>query len=81
MDYCINLTHLNPMFARLQQQIQEYNNDTEVAIEKIANRKNSIKLPFVVFNILVFSCLRTNFGRLMGCKQNLCLTITTKLIK
>ena len=57
------MTQLNPMLARLQQQIQEYNKDTEATIEKVANRQNFITLSFVVFNIIVFLVLESVFGR------------------
>ena len=57
------MTQLNPMLARLQQQIQEYNKDAEATIEKVANRQNFITLSFVVFNIIVFLVLESVFGR------------------
>lgn len=57
------MTQLNPMLARLQQQIQEYNKDTEATIEKVANRQNLITLTFVIFNIIIFLTLESVFGR------------------
>ena len=48
------MTHYNPMLEKLQQQIQEYNKDTEAKIEKVAFNQNLITLGFVVFNIIVF---------------------------
>lgn len=54
-----NMPHYNPMLERLQQQIQEYNKDTEAKIDQVANRQNLITLTFVVFNIIVFLALES----------------------
>ena len=56
------MAQLNPMLERLQQQIQEYNKDTEAKIDQVANRQNLITLAFVVFNIIVFIALESTLG-------------------
>jgi len=56
------MSHYNPMLERLQQQIQEYNKDTEAKIDQVANRQNLITLTFVVFNIIVFLVLESTLG-------------------
>ena len=57
------MSHYNPMLEKLQQQIQEYNKDTEAKIDQVANRQNMITLAFVVFNVIVFLVIDSTLGR------------------
>ena len=57
------MTHYNPMLEKLQQQIQEYNKDTEVKIEEVAFKQNLITLGVVIFNIVVFLILDSFLGK------------------
>lgn len=57
------MTHYNPMLERLQQQIQEYNKDTEAKMEEVAYKQNLITLGVVLFNFVVFLILESFLGK------------------
>lgn len=57
------MAHYNPMLEKLQQQIQDFNKDAELRIEKVAFWQNLITLSFVVFNIIVFITLEVLIGK------------------
>ena len=57
------MTHYNPMLKKNQQQIQEYNKDTEAKIEEVAFKQNLITLGVVIFNIVVFLVLESISGK------------------
>lgn len=57
------MAHYNPMLEKLQQQIQDFNKDAELRIEKVAFWQNLITLGYVVFNIIVFIALEVLIGK------------------